>query len=351
MLNRVILNFGEDTMKEITIQQNEAGQRFDKFLAKYMNQAPKSFFYKMLRKKNITLNGKKAAGNEILKLNDTVRLFLSDETIQKFSGTIQQSPGDPDWILAHAGKELSIIYEDESTIFLNKPAGMLSQKAKPDDISMVEHLIAYLLNSGQISKEELRTFHPSVCNRLDRNTSGLVVAGKSVRGLQWMNEMFRTRALEKYYLCLVHGALSVEQSLHGYLKKDEKKNKVMVLRRPEAGTVEIETKYKPLQTVRWGGEAYTLLKIHLITGKSHQIRAHLASIGHPAVGDTKYGIPGGQAEKTFHLRSQLLHAWQLKLGDADILPQIYHGRSFQAEPPAKFKNVLERMGFAPAADR
>ena len=154
-------------MKEITIQKNEAGQRFDKFLAKYMNQAPKSFFYKMLRKKNITLNGKKAAGNEILKLNDTVRLFLSDETIQKFSGTIQQSPGDPDWILAHAGKELSIIYEDESTIFLNKPAGMLSQKAKPDDISMVEHLIAYLLNSGQISKEELRTFHPSVCNRLD----------------------------------------------------------------------------------------------------------------------------------------------------------------------------------------
>lgn len=165
-----------------------------------------------------------------------------------------------------------------------------------------------------------------------------------MRGLQWMNEMFRTRALEKYYLCLVHGALSVEQSLHGYLKKDEKKNKVMVLRRPEAGAVEIETKYKPLQTVRWGGEAYTLLKIHLITGKSHQIRAHLASIGHPAVGDTKYGIPGGQAEKTFHLRSQLLHAWQLKLGDADILPQTYHGRSFQAEPPAKFKNVLERMG-------
>ncbi len=115
-------------------------------------------------------------------MNDTVRLFLSDETIQKFSGTIQQSPEIPDWILAHAGKELSIIYEDESTIFLNKPAGMLSQKAKPDDISMVEHLIAYLLNSGQISKEELRTFHPSVCNRLDRNTSGLIAAGKTPAG-------------------------------------------------------------------------------------------------------------------------------------------------------------------------
>ena len=115
----MVLNFGEKTMKEIIIKKNEAGQRFDKFLAKYMNQAPKSFFYKMLRKKNITLNGKKAAGNEILELNDTVRLFLSDETIQKFSGTIQQSTGDPDWILAHAGKEPSIIYEDESTIFLD----------------------------------------------------------------------------------------------------------------------------------------------------------------------------------------------------------------------------------------
>ena len=166
----------------------------------------------MLRKKNITLNGKKAAGNEILELNDTVRLFLSDETIQKFSGTIQQSPGDPDWILAHAGKELSIIYEDESTIFLNKPAGMLSQKAKPDDISMVEHLIAYLLNSGQISKDELRTFHPSVCNRLDRNTSGLVICAKTLMGSQKLNEMIKTRAVRKYYRLFVKGRLEKESA-------------------------------------------------------------------------------------------------------------------------------------------
>ena len=152
-------------------------------------------------------------------MNDTVRLFLSDETIQKFSGTIQQSPGDPDWILAHAGKELSIIYEDESTIFLNKPAGMLSQKAKPDDISMVEHLIAYLLNSGQISKEELRTFHPSVCNRLDRNTSGLIAAGKTLQALQQLSEMFRDRSLKKYYLCLVRGKSFFRQSYQRLSKK------------------------------------------------------------------------------------------------------------------------------------
>lgn len=331
-------------MRVLKVSVQEEGQRLDRMLVKYMQLAPRSFFYKMLRKKNIKLNGKKADGSEKVAEGDEITLYLADDTIDGFrkqSTAREENAKQPE----KPQMKIEVVYEDSDILVLNKPVGVLSQKADRKDYSLVEWLGDYL---GQTSGQ---TFRPGICNRLDRNTSGLVVAGKSVRGLQWMNEMFRTRALEKYYLCLVHGALSVEQSLHGYLKKDEKKNKVMVLRRPEAGTVEIETKYKPLQTVRWGGEAYTLLKIHLITGKSHQIRAHLASIGHPAVGDTKYGIPGGQAEKTFHLRSQLLHAWQLKLGDADILPQIYHGRSFQAEPPAKFKNVLERMGFAPAADR
>ena len=333
-------------MKEITIQKNEAGQRFDKFLAKYMNQAPKSFFYKMLRKKNITLNGKKAAGNEILKLNDTVRLFLSDETIQKFSGTIQQSPGDPDWILAHAGKELSIIYEDESTIFLNKPAGMLSQKAKPDDISMVEHLIAYLLNSGQISKEELRTFHPSVCNRLDRNTSGLIVAGKSLAGLQQMGELFKERTLKKYYLCIVKGRITEPAHISGYLVKDEKTNRVSFSNgtsSKEANGLPIETEYLP---IAWNQEM-TLLKVHLITGRTHQIRAHLAGTGHPLLGDYKYGSKkwNDRYKKEWKIKDQVLHAYQLTMPGMKKELENLSEKTFYAKVPETFWKLIKETAW------
>lgn len=188
-------------MRELTIQNNEAGQRLDKFLSKYMNRAPKSFFYKMLRKKNITLNGKKAEGKEILSAGDRVKLFLSDDTIRQFSehreygiytARFEGAAGKPD-----------IIYEDAHTLFMNKPVGMLSQKAKPDDISLVEYLTSYLLDTGQLTQESLRTFHPGVCNRLDRNTSGIVAAGKSLAALQQLSAMFHDRSIRKYYLCLV----------------------------------------------------------------------------------------------------------------------------------------------------
>ena len=245
-------------MRVLKVSVQEEGQRLDRMLAKYMQLAPRSFFYKMLRKKNIKLNGKKADGSEKVAEGDEITLYLADDTIDGFrkqSTAREENAKQPE----KPQMKIEVVYEDSDILVLNKPVGVLSQKADRKDYSLVEWLGDYL---GQTSGH---TFRPGICNRLDRNTSGLVVAGKSVRGLQWMNELFRTRALEKYYLCLVHGALSVEQSLHGYLKKDEKKNKVMVLGRPAAGAVEIETKYKPLQTVRWGGEAYTLLKIHLIT--------------------------------------------------------------------------------------
>ena len=332
-------------MKEFQITENEAGQRFDKYLAKLLRNAPKSFFYKMLRKKNITLNGKKAAGNEILKLNDTVRLFLSDETIQKFSGTIQQSPGDPDWILAHAGKELSIIYEDESTIFLNKPAGMLSQKAKPDDISMVEHLIAYLLNSGQISKEELRTFHPSVCNRLDKNTSGIIAAGKSLAGLQELSELFHDRTVHKEYLCIVKGVLREKKHIKGYLYKDTKQNKVAIYKQKQKKAQPIETVYEPLED---NGEV-TLLKVGLITGRTHQIRAHLASEGHPLAGDTKYGQDAfnRRYREKYQLKHQLLHAFRLSFPDGmEGRLSDLSGKCFRAPLPAQFERIIkeEKLG-------
>ena len=157
-------------MKEFIIEENEAGQRFDKYLAKLLREAPKSFFYKMLRKKNITLNGKKATGNEKLLKGDTIKLFLSDETFDKFAGSSQ---------VARAYCELDIVYEDPDIIIINKPAGMLSQPADDGEPSLVEYLTGYLLKKGDLTEEQLKTFRPSVCNRLDRNTSGMVCAGKS----------------------------------------------------------------------------------------------------------------------------------------------------------------------------
>ena len=182
-------------MKETIIKENESGQRLDKYLKKYLPQAPGSFIYKMLRKKNITLNGKKAAGQEKLNTGDSIKFFLAEETIDKFTGNAAASESYP------VKKDLEIIYEDDNILLINKPAGMLSQKAKKEDVSLVEYVIGYLLSNGSVTKEELLTFHPGICNRLDRNTSGMVVAGKSLAGLQIMGEAFKERTLAKYYLC------------------------------------------------------------------------------------------------------------------------------------------------------
>ena len=272
-------------MRVLKVSAQEEGQRLDRMLAKYMQLAPRSFFYKMLRKKNIKLNGKKADGSEKVAVGDEITLYLADETIESFrKQTPQKAQSTKN--TGRKSMKIPVVYEDQNILVLNKPVGVLSQKADRNDYSLVEWLEDYL---GQDSTQ---TFRPGICNRLDRNTSGLVVAGKSIHGLQWMNRLFKERTLKKYYLCLVHGVVKGEKKLHGYLKKDQKKNIVTVIRSPENGTVEIETQYQPLQVVFWEGEPYTLLKIHLITGKSHQIRAHLASIGYPAVGDTKYGRKG-----------------------------------------------------------
>ena len=263
-------------MKEFIIEENEAGQRFDKYLAKLLREAPKSFFYKMLRKKNITLNGKKATGNEKLLKGDTIKLFLSDETFDKFAGSSQA---------ARAYCELDIVYEDPDIIIINKPAGMLSQPADDGEPSLVEYLIGYLLKKGDLTEEQLKTFRPSVCNRLDRNTSGMVCAGKSLAGLQFLSGIFHDRTLHKYYICLTKGKIEKPDHIRGYLHKDKKTNKVIVSRQEFKDSLPIETKYRPLGS----NGKITLLEVELITGRTHQIRVHMNYIGHPLFNDERYG--------------------------------------------------------------
>lgn len=323
-------------MQQIIIRENEAGQRLDKLLAKYLSEAPKSFLYKMLRKKNITLNGKKAAGNEKLKTGDEVKLFLADETIEKFSG----GAGRPSVKIPSV--KLDILYEDDNILLINKPVGMLSQKAADTDVSVVEHLIAYLLESGQLTEAQMRTFKPSVCNRLDRNTSGMIAAGKSLKGLQELSRLFKDRTLEKYYLCLTKGKVEESLRIRGYLTKDEKTNQVKITKTEEPGSTLIETEYRPLES----GKDVTLLEVHLITGKTHQIRAHLASVGHPILGDYKYGdrTVNESYKSMYGLTHQLLHAYRLVFPHLEGSLGNLSGKEFTAPLPKEFQKIAEDRG-------
>ncbi|MFR5602187.1 MAG: RluA family pseudouridine synthase [Lachnospiraceae bacterium] len=316
-------------MKILTVNANEAGQRLDKLLAKYLNLAGKGFLYKMLRKKNITLNGKKCDGSEKLVEGDEIKLFLSDETIEKFSDLKIQKVKKT---------KLDIIYEDEHILLVNKPVGMLSQKAKDSDESLVEYIIDYLLDQGSLTKEDLKTFRPSVCNRLDRNTSGLVAAGKSLAGLQILSAVFKDRTIHKYYQCLVAGSMKQSQTIRGFLLKEEATNRVTIHKTQAEGSLPIATEYEPL----WSQTACSLVKVTLITGRTHQIRAHLASIGHPILGDPKYGNAriNRQMEQAYGLKNQLLHSWKLVMPENLPAPLDHlSGASFYAPLPSMFSKV------------
>jgi len=326
-------------MQEIVVCANEAGQRLDKLLAKYLNLAPRSFFYKMLRKKNITLNGKKADGSERLLVGDSVKLFLSDKTIADFTEKKQ---------VKKEVEQLPVIYEDSHIVIINKPSGMLSQKATGEDISVVELLLAHLLKSGSLTEEDLKSFTPSVCNRLDRNTSGILLAGKSLVGLQTMAEALKSRTIDKYYLCIIVGELKKTCTIQGFLTKDEKKNLVTITSK-KAGedSLPIETRYEPLAS----NGTVTLLKVKLVTGRSHQIRAHLASVHHPIIGDYKYGDKQKNQfyQKKYQIKSQLLHAYELKL--PKLSGELYYlsEKQFIAPYPREFAAFIkgERLLWQP----
>lgn len=267
---------------------------------------------------------------------------MADETIEKFSQVKVQKVDK---------KTLDIVYEDDHILLVNKPAGMLSQKARDTDVSLVEYLIDYLLDSGQITREGLQTFRPSVCNRLDRNTSGLVAAGKSLAGLQGLSAVLQDRSLHKYYLCGVWGRVQEQKRIEGILIKDERTNQVTILseqaargkgkgKKGEDGQAgsRICTEYEPIDY----RDGYTLLKVTLITGKTHQIRAHLASVGYPIVGDYKYGDfrVNEEARKKYKVTSQMLHSFRMTFPEMSEPLAHLSEKSFEAPLPGEFKRMF-----------
>lgn len=305
-------------MREIIIGKNQCGQRLDKFLAKYLKEAPKSFLYKMLRKKNIKRNGKRAEGNEKLEEGDVITLYLAEETIVRFTG---QEPQETKKVSKSGAPEIDVLYENEHIVLINKPAGLLSQKANAGDDSLNDRFVRYV-------GETEAGFTPGICNRLDRNTSGIVIAGKSLAGLQKMSELIRDRKIQKYYLAVVKGVMDKKEVVCGYLKKDAKTNQVRITEGELPGSSYIRTGYEPLCS----DGSHTLLRVQLFTGKPHQIRSHLSSLGHPIVGDLKYGgsvwgIEGGR---------QLLHAYEVVFPEMEGMFADLSGKNFQAEVPADF---------------
>lgn len=364
-------------MKEFTISNMEEGQRLDKYLTKCLPNAGKSFLYKMLRKKNITLNGKKADGSEKINAGDKVNIFFSDDTFEKFA---EKNGVNPESLKSSKNQfsklplldfkpdfKHHILYEDDNILIVDKPSGLLSQKAKSTDISLIEYITEYLTDTGYIltavnnsgsnnsdnnsnsnssrkynSNNGSNTFKPGICNRLDRNTSGIVVAGKTIKGLQVMSESFRERTLAKYYICIVKGEFCQSCRISGFLYKNESTNKVTVY---DSGDKNIHKKAVPIETEYFPickSHNMTLLKVHLITGKTHQIRAHLKFLGHPIVGDLKYGDENinRQFKRKYGISNQMLHAYELVLPPLGELG-LNEGLNVKTEIPVEFLKVLK----------
>lgn len=316
-------------MKQYTIKENEAGQRFDKFLVKLLKNVPSSFVYKMLRKKNITLNGKKADGSEKLNRGDEVKLFFSDESFEKIAGGKAEEAQQPNVPVL---KRNEIVYEDDNVIIVNKPVGELSQKAEKNDVSINERILYYLTTPG-VQDE---AFTPGICNRLDRNTSGLIIAGKSLKGLQDIGELLKKHQLKKYYLCVCKGELNKHLDITAYIQKDENENKVKVFSKEQPGTEKIMAEYTPLIC----GGGFSLVAVNLKTGKPHQIRAHLSSLGYTLLGDKKYGY---KPVEGIHVSHQLLHAFMLVFPKDVRRLEGLSDKVITCMPPSEFNKIAGKL--------
>ena len=304
-------------MKEVIIKKNDAGQRLDKFLVKAFD-LPQSLLYKSIRTKKIKRNRKRTEASVILEEGDSLQLFLAPSFFGEKSN---------DCPLGDIRVNLSVIYEDENILLVNKPAGVsVHEDEDTKNNTLIVHIQAYLYQKGEYNPLEEQSFAPALCNRIDRNTSGIVICAKTAEALRIMNEKIKERELDKFYLCVVHGIPEEKSAtLYGYLIKDEKTKQVRVFdKNPPRGAKEIRTRYQVIAKK----ENMALLEVELLTGRTHQIRAHLAHIGHPLLVDGKYGQNKEDRQRGY--KYQALCSYRLRFSfrtDGGILSYL-DGREF-----------------------
>ena len=307
-------------MKELTITKNDAGQRLDRFLSKAVPLLPASLAQKYIRLKRIKLNGGRAERDSRLQAGDVLQLYINDEFFDK--------PREDNAFLTVAAPKLSIVYEDEHILLVDKRPGLA---VHPNDgaeygRTLIDHIQAYLYQKKEWRPREENSFTPALCNRIDRNTGGIVIAAKTAMALRVMNQKIKDRELDKRYLAIVEGCPKrKEGSLKGYLFKDAKKNRVFVTDTPQPGSKSCQTNYKVLATEK----GLSLVECELITGRTHQIRAQFAHAGHPLLGDGKYG----KLDKKYDRNYQALYSYKLTFcftTDAEELEYL-NGKSFQVQ--------------------
>ncbi len=307
-------------MREIIIGKNDANQRLDKFLTKRFKSMPKALMYKYIRTKYIKVNNKRCEISTQLHEGDVLKLFIKDEFFE------DDTPNES-YDFLKAPTKLDIIYEDNNILLLNKKPGVI---VHPDEKyhfdSLISRVLHYLYDKGEYNPKDDKAFAPALVNRIDRNTGGIVIAAKNADSLRALNAKMKTRELTKLYLCMVQGTLKHKEGiLGGHLEKNEKKNKVTILKKPTPNSKPVKTKYTVLSNIKGN----SLLEVDLLTGRTHQIRAHLASIGHPLMGDTKYGYKR-KGDNDFY-KYQALYAYKITFNfttDGGCIEYLNH-KSFE----------------------
>ena len=307
-------------MKEFRIEKNDEGQRLDRFIAKTVPLLPASLAQKYIRLKRIKVDGKRAEQHTRLLIGNTVQMYINDEFFD--------TPKEENAYLTVAAPKIKIVYEDENILLADKKPGQAVHPHEGSEYgrTLIDHIQAYLYQKGEWSPRKENSFAPALCNRIDRNTGGIVIAAKNAEALRIMNQKIKDRELSKKYLCLVHGRLTPpEGKLEGYIFKDEKENRVYVTKRSQPGSKTAVTLYRTLETKN----GLSLVECELVTGRTHQIRAMMSAAGHPLLGDGKYGKTGRQEERKY----QALYSYKLRFSfttDAGVLSYL-NGKEFQVE--------------------
>lgn len=306
-------------MRTVTIGKNDSGQRLDKFLLKFLVGFPQSMLYKCLRKKLIKVNGKKAEGNLKLTEGDVLTLYINDEF---FGGEVS------DLSFTKIKPDINIVYEDENIMLVDKKPGMIVHEDEGEKHNtLIAHIKAYLYGKGEYNPEGEQSFAPALCNRIDRNTGGIVIAAKNAMALRILNEKIKSREIKKYYLCMIKGHITPKaDTVTAYLQKNENQNRVYISDVKKEGYKKCVTKYKVISSYDLGD----YLEIDLITGRTHQIRAQMAHLGHPLAGDGKYGT--NEFNKKIGLKYQALYSYKTEFCFEDENELSYlNGKTFEVD--------------------